>query len=39
MVAMRKGKRKLSEIRRNKKQKGNENLTVDFPIFVQAFRN
>lgn len=39
MVIKRKGKRKLSEIRRNKKQKGDENMTVDFAIFVQAFRN
>ena len=31
--------KKIIRNKKKQKQKGNENMTVDFPIFVQAFRN
>lgn len=31
--------KKIIRNKKKQKQKGNENMTVDFPIFAQAFRN
>jgi hypothetical protein len=31
--------KKIIRNKKKQKQKGNDNMTVDFPIFVQAFRN